>query len=137
MRQILALCLVLCLFMPAVGAEEAERAQAIRSVISAQIEAFKRDDGAVAFSYASPDIQVKFRDPKAFMSMVATAYPQVHRPQSVEFGELVGSDAVYVQKVLLRGPKGKLVLALYEMVLIDERWWINGCTLAAVPGKEI
>lgn len=128
---------VLVLVVSAHAAAGRDISKDIRSVISAQIEAFKRDDGAAAFSFASPDIQTKFRDPKAFMSMVASAYPQVYRPDSVEFRELLKINDVIIQKVLLRGPKGKLVMALYEMVRIGEDWRINGCTLTAPPGEEI
>lgn len=137
MRILLALCLAISLSVVCAAAEGPKDSKAIQSIISAQIEAFKRDDGAVAFSYASPDIQMRFRDPKTFLAMVAAAYPQVHRPQSVAFLELTRINNVHVQKVLLRGPKGKLVMALYEMIRIDGRWWINGCTLAEPPGKEI
>ncbi len=137
MRFLLTLVLALGLVVSARAAPEPDISKDIRSIISAQIEAFKREDGAAAFSFASPDIQMKFRDPKAFLSMVVTAYPQVYRPQSVEFRELIRVNNVIIQKVLLRGPQGKLMLALYEMIRIDERWWINGCALTDPPGKEI
>ena len=40
----------------------ADRA-AIRQVIEAQVDAFRRDDGSAAFSYASPVIQGMFGSP--------------------------------------------------------------------------
>ncbi len=47
----------------------ADRA-AIRQVIEAQVDAFRRDDGSAAFGYASPTIQGMFGTPEIFMDMV-------------------------------------------------------------------
>ena len=56
---------------------------AIRSVIAAQIEAFRRDDSAAAFSFASPTIQRIFGTPDQFMAMVRSGYQPVYRPREV------------------------------------------------------
>ncbi len=109
----------------------------IRSVILEQIEAFRQDDGAAAFAIAAPEIQTKFGDPERFMAIVAAIYPQVYRPQKVTFLDLNNTGDDVVQKVLLIGPNGRLVIALYQMIEIDGRWRIKGCVLIAPPEKAI
>ncbi len=132
--SILAVILLLAGSVPIGASKEGVR---IRAVISAQIEAFRRDDGAAAFAIASPDIQAKFGTPAAFLNVVASAYPQVYRPTNVVFLELSEATGKLLQHVLITGPKGRIVLALYEMQNIDGTWRINGCRLTDPPGKEI
>ena len=57
----------------------------IQSVISDQLAAFRRDDGAAAFSHASPTIQDMFGTPGPFMEMVRRDYVAVCRPRQVTF----------------------------------------------------
>src|SRR6516164_7473734 len=66
----------------------ADRA-AIRQVIQAQVDAFRRDDGGAAFSYASPMIQGMFGTPEVFMDMVRQGYQPVYRPRAFDFREIV------------------------------------------------
>ena len=129
-----ALLILLTGDLSAHASTEADR---IQGVISAQIEAFRKDDRDAAFAIATPEIQAKFRDAANFMRMVAGAYPQVYRPRNVVFLDLVEGDARLVQRVLITGPEGRAVLALYEMQKIDGAWRINGCVLTAPPEKEI
>lgn len=113
-----------------------ERGVGIRAVITAQVDAFRADDGKAAFAIAAPEIQKKFRDAPTFLAMVAAAYPQVYRPAKIVFLDLVEADGKLVQRVLMTGPKGQTVMALYDMVQIDGQWRINGCALVAAPGKD-
>jgi hypothetical protein len=110
-----------------------ETGQAMQAVISAQVEAFRRDDGPAAFAFASPMIQGMFRDAETFMDMVRGGYPQVYRPRSLRFLDARAVDGRILQKVLVEGPDGSLVVAVYEMIEVDGRWRINGCYL--VPGE--
>ena len=108
---------------------------AIADVISRQLDAFQRDAGAEAFSYASPAIQRLFRDPETFMSMVRSGYQPVYRPQAVEFIDLVATPRGPVQRVLFVGPDGEPVMALYFMQQQpDGSWRINGVTLEEPSG---
>ncbi len=109
----------------------------IRSAILEQIEAFRQDDGASAFAIAAPEIQKKFGDPERFMAIVAAVYPQVYRPQKITFLDLNNTGDDVVQKVLLIGPNGRLVIALYQMIEIYGRWRIKGCVLNTPPEKAI
>jgi hypothetical protein len=103
---------------------------AIRRVIERQLEAFRQDDGPTAFSFASPGIQAMFGTAENFLDMVIQAYPQVYRPRAVEFRELTVHEGQPAQKVLLTGPDGVTVTALYLMQQQpDGEWRINGCLL--------
>jgi hypothetical protein len=109
---------------------DADRA-AIRQVIEGQIAAFRRDDAPGAFAYAAPTIQHMFGTPDVFLNMVRTGYAAVYRPREVEFRALVEDESGPVQQVLVVGPDGVPVLALYAMQRqADGSWRINGCTLS-------
>lgn len=105
---------------------------AIRDVIQGQVDAFRRDDGAAAFGYASPMIQNMFGQSDAFMEMVRQGYPPVYRPRVFDFREIVELHGEIAQKVHVVGPDGKPVTAVYPMTqLPDGSWRINGCYLLA------
>jgi hypothetical protein len=110
----------------------------IRDVIESQLAAFQRDDGAQAFSYASPTVRRQFVTPERFMHMVRTGYPPVYRPREVEFRDVVVAGDVPAQKVLLVGPDGVPVMAIYPMQRqADGSWKIDGCFLVAVGDQAI
>ncbi|MBI1779526.1 MAG: DUF4864 domain-containing protein [Proteobacteria bacterium] len=112
---------------PSVG--ESDR-QAIRSVIQNQIQAFQKDDGDLAFSFASPMIHGLFGTPENFMAMVRGGYRPVYRPRDVQFRDIVDYQGQLTQRVLVIGPDGKPVMALYMMEQQpDGSWRINGCVL--------
>ena len=109
-------------------------APAIRAVIDGQLQAFRHDDGAGAFAFASPDIQAIFQTPDRFMAMVKGAYQPVYRPRSVEFRDLATEAGRLVQRVLLVGPDGVPVIARYLMEQQpDGSWKIDGCTFEKAP----
>lgn len=115
----------------------ADRA-AIQHVITAQIEAFRHDDGEKAFGFAAPHIRTMFGDATHFLAMVHDAYPPVYRPRSVSFGTLARQDGSLVQKVELVGPDGQGALALYVMEHEpDGNWRIAGCSLVKSERQEI
>ena len=105
---------------------------AIRDVIQSQGAAFRRDDGASAFGYASPTIQGMFGTPEIFMDMVRQGYQPVYRPRVFDFREIVTLHGEITQKVHVVGPDGRPVTAYYPMTrLPDGSWRINGCFLQA------
>jgi hypothetical protein len=111
---------------------------AIQSIISGQIQAFRADDGATAWGYASPTIQGAFPTPDAFMAMVKSGYQPVYRPRSVTFGETLPSGAGFIQKVYVTGPDGQSYLALYDLQRQpDGSWKINGCQLTVDDSPSI
>jgi hypothetical protein len=110
---------------------DADRA-AIRQVIEAQVDAFRRDDGDAAFKYASPAIQGMFGSPEIFMDMVRQGYQPVYRPRAFDFREIVDLHGQPAQKVHVIGPDGRPVTAIYPMrQLPDGSWRIDGCFLQA------
>jgi uncharacterized protein DUF4864 len=101
--------------------------QAIHDVIAGQIDAFRHDDGARAFSYASPTIQEKFGNADFFMQMVKTGYTQVYRAHDVQFQGLDMEAGAPVQRVRMIGPDGLPVIVIYMMQRQpDGSWKING-----------
>jgi hypothetical protein len=109
------------------GAEDRAR---IQDVISRQLEAFRHDDGDAAFGFASPGIRQLFGNADNFMAMVRQGYPQVHRAREAEFRELVEMNGQPAQRVVLIGPDGQVVVALYPMERQpDGSWRIDGCLL--------
>ncbi len=106
--------------------------QAIRDIIQNQVDAFRRDDGAAAFGYASPDIQRLFGAPEIFLDMVRQGYRPVYRPRVFEFAEIVLLNGQPTQKVRVVGPDGRPVNAFYPMMqLPDGSWRVDGCYLQA------
>jgi len=137
MRFLLALALVLAL--PAASAQgvSAQDAAAIKAVITEQIEAFKRDDGARAFSLATPGIRLRFGTPEVFLEMVRRGYPAVYRPTSVQFDAPEVHEGTVIQAVRITDAEGRAWLALYPMERQpDGAWRTNGCQLARLPGRE-
>ena len=133
-----ALAVVLLMFAaqgPAL-AQGAAEGTAIRTVISSQLAAFGRDDGPGAFAFASPTIRSKFQTPEIFLDMVRRHYAPVYRPSEVSFQALHESPRGPVQEVLLVGPDGRVVVALYFMQQQpDASWKINGVQLVEAPDQ--
>lgn len=112
-------------------------AQAIRSVIEAQLAAFAADDAGKAFSFATSGIQGTFATPENFIAMVKNTYPVVYRPAAVTFleAEAVGEETL--QRVQMSDDSSGLWIALYRMQRQpDGTWLIDGCVLAAVRGSR-
>ena len=141
MGRLIILITLFLLPMAAVGEGVVEPNAAVRveiiSVIKSQVAAFRQDDGVAAFSFASPTIRTKFGDASTFLAMVAAHYRPVYRPQQLKFLDLKSVEGQLVQRVMVVGPEGEFVLAMYSMVRIDGRWRINGCFLVYPSGQRI
>ncbi len=108
----------------------ADETDIIRNVITNQLEAFKRDDAASAYSFAAPVIQQIFPDEDIFIDMVRKAYPQVYRPKSYKFGQIEPVDNAMAQTVILTDESGKQWQALYTLEQqTDGSWKITGCRI--------
>ena len=115
-------------------AVSADDAAAVRKVIEAQLDAFRKDDGPRAFSYATAEIRLTFGSAENFMEMVRSEYAVVYRPRSVAFDAPVwaGPDDL-VQPVRLTDGEGRAWVALYPMLRgSDGVWRTNGCQLRRV-----
>ena len=111
--------------------------EAIQTVVAQQLEAFQRDDGVEAFSYASPSIQAQFKTPGEFMRMVREAYEPVYRPRFTYFLEALVVNGQVIQPVQVVGPDDGLLVAWYVMERQpDGTWRISGCVLNRPHGQS-
>ncbi len=128
MRLIFAAALAV--WASVLNAQDAE----IQDVISRQIEAFQEDDVEAAYGFASPSIQNLIGSPARFGAMVRNGYPMVCRPSDFRFLELKELHGTYRQKVLFKDVQGVFHELEYQMLLIEDRWRINGVRyLQAAP----
>jgi Domain of unknown function (DUF4864) len=116
------------LFAGAATAQEVQQPaaadrQAILGTIQAQINAFQVDDGARAFSYATPQLRQLFGTSENFMAMVRGGYQPVYRPQSVEFLDARVVEGRTGQAVRFVGPDGIAVIAIYTMERQPDGSW--------------
>jgi DNA-binding transcriptional LysR family regulator len=124
-------------FAPAQEAVPPEDARAVRAVIEEQLEAFRRDDAARAFSLATPGIRATFGDAETFMDMVRRSYAVVYRPSSVAFDAPLVIGGELVQPVRLTDSEGRAWLAIYPMQRQpDGSWRTNGCQLTRFAGTQ-
>lgn len=109
----------------------------IQATIGSQIEAFRADDFAQAFTYASPNIRRMFRTPENFGAMVRGGYPMVWRPSEVRFLELREIAGALWQKVMVTDSKGRAHILDYQMIEIDDGWKINAVQLVKTGGANV
>ena len=100
---------------------------AIQSVISQQLDAFRKEDGVAAEAFAAPTIREKFPDPSGFMSMVKQSYGALVRPKTTAFGPIEQTPLGLVQKLTVVDTNGQVWTAAYTMTQVDGQWRISGC----------
>lgn len=127
-----AFLLSLCLTLPAAAQEGP-----IQSTILNQIEAFKADDFATAFTFASPTIKGIFGTAENFGTMVRNGYPMVHRPAEVQMLELREVAGALWQRVMITDAEGRTHVLDYQMVETAEGWQINGVQLLRSAGVGV
>lgn len=134
------LCLLLAALLPFAAVAEdlsAGEVRAVRAIVEAQLDAFRKDDAPRAFSYAAAGIQQAFGSAEAFIDMVRRSYPVVYRPASVRFDPPVLVEGEVVQPVRMTDAGGRAWLAVYPMQRQpDGGWRINGCRLGRLAGRE-
>ncbi|MEP1201508.1 DUF4864 domain-containing protein [Tateyamaria sp.] len=106
----------------------------IEGVISDQLDAFKADNFAEAFEFASPNIRGIFGTPENFGRMVTQGYPMVWRPTEVTYLELRQENGSYWQKVKIVDAKGQVHVLDYRMLETENGWKINGVQLLESAG---
>lgn len=109
----------------------------IRGTISLQFEAFKADDFAAAFIFASPTLQQFFQNPQNFGRMVTQGYPMVWRPAAVDYLELREENGTYHQKVQITDAKGRFHILEYRMLQTSEGWRISGVQILEAGGAAV
>jgi hypothetical protein len=69
--------------------------------------------------------------------MVRESYQPVYRPREVKYLDATVIEGQVVQRVLVLGPDGEQVLALYPMVRAPNgSWATDGCLLVNLPSKS-
>jgi len=130
----LLLSLVL-LWLPAFAAPAQEaRDPGIETTIQQQFDAFRADDVARAFSFASPTIKGLFGTPETFGLMVRNGYPMVWRPADVQFLDLRDVAGALWQRVMVTDQDGRTHLLDYQMVKTGQNWQINAVQLLPSVG---
>lgn len=132
----IVLTLTLTFFSNQTKAEEfgaADQAE-FKRIISTQISAFHADDGAKAFSFATPNLRKRFMTASNFMRMVKTGYPAVYRAKSFDFVGISDELGKPTQRVTIIGPQGSLWLALYGFQKQpDGTWRISAVVMRKAP----
>ena len=137
LRALLRFALLACVLGTAGAQLPPADAQAIRGVVSDQLEAFGRDDAERAFSLATDAIRARFGSAAEFIHMVRTAYPAVYRPRTARFEAPFESDGDVIQPVRLTDAEGRAWLALYPMRRQPGgAWRIDGCVLRRLAAQE-
>jgi len=122
--------LIACLIGPVAFAASADDIGAAQSIVSAQEQAFARDDAATAYSFASPTLQSYFRNPDGFMYMVRNGYAPVYRHRSFVFGEVRIVGGKILQDVQIVDAAGVAWDALYTLeTQADGSLKISACIL--------
>lgn len=129
-RLVLALIAGLTLSQP-VAADPSEAGA--RATISAQLEAFRADDFARAFTFASPMIKGIFVTPEGFEAMVKQGYPMVWRHGGVRFLNAEPAGGGLRQKVMITDQAGQIHVLEYQMIPAGDGWQINGVRRLEAP----
>ena len=133
MRRVIMSILLACVLAGPAVAES----RTARDVISDQIAAFRAEDPASAFAFASPFIKDKFGTPERFGQMVREAYPMVWSPSEVTFLDARETGGKLWQEVLLRDADGRGWIAEYELVEVDGALRINGVRIREAPEQAV
>lgn len=141
MLQRLVLCVLLALSASiatrlAIAEDRPAEIAAAQQIITDQLAAFARDDGAAAYAFAAPEIKAKFPTPEIFMMMVKKGYAPVYRPRSYDFtaGEILANGVVR-QEVDLLTAEGEAWTAEYMLQhQADGSFKIISCRLTKKPG---
>jgi Domain of unknown function (DUF4864) len=134
--MMLRLCYVaFAIFLAVTYPVLADDRDGIRAIITDQLQAFKADDGARAYSHASDGIKQIFPSPEMFMSMVKTGYPPVYRAKSWSFADPLSLENGFSQTVRLTDEQGQSWNALYTLERDSTgEWKITSCRLFKSDG---
>lgn len=135
-RILVSILLMVFLLAPA-KAESADQS-AFQAVISGQLEAFKKDDGQGAYSFAAPIVKGIFPDAEIFMTMVKRGYEPIYKNSKYVFGDLTtDSHGRPAQHVIITATNGKRYEAVYAMQQQpDGSWKIAGVQMLEIPSVD-
>ena len=130
--------ILLFVFLLAPAKAENPDQSAFQAVISGQLEAFKKDDGQTAYSFAAPIVKGIFPDAEIFMTMVKRGYEPIYKNTKYVFSDLttdtLGRPA---QHVIITATNGKRYEAVYAMQKQpDGSWKIAGVQMLEIPSVD-
>ncbi|MEO5807283.1 DUF4864 domain-containing protein [Devosia sp.] len=110
-----------------------------QAIVTSQIEAFRKGDGAAALEYASSVFKANFTDPDLFYTAILSGgYEPIVKSRSHSFGKFQKLSAQEVlQVVKFVGPDQSLYEALYQISKEADGWRINGVALQKQKGVGI
>ena len=109
----------------------------IRGTIDSQIDAFRADDFATAFTFATPTLQRLFQTPENFQRMVTQGYPMVWRPSGVRYLDQRQEGEAIWQMVEITDADGVAHFLDYKMEQTDEGWRIGAVIKVQPPGAAV
>jgi hypothetical protein len=119
---------------PPASSQTPGNVEAAADPVMRQLEAFRRGDYELAYSFASSEIRQRFGRPD-FEQMVRAGYPEIARSVSaVVFDRQQASNGHVYLRIKIRGANGNAIEALYEMVWERDGWRINGVVTKPDPG---
>lgn len=131
--RVFVTALALTTLLPSVAGAEEEfdsgTKAALQSVVTRQLEALGRGDGAAAEEFAAPGIRSQFPDPSKFLAMVKDHYGALIRPKSKTFTGVENSPHGPLQKVTLVAADGRVWRAIYAFEKVGDDWRIIGVGL--------
>ena len=108
------------------GPQPADQAAAMTRTVLDQLAAFRRDDWAAAYAFASSGIQAQF-GAEAFRAMVTQGYAPIARSRTATVGRVEALDGRHgLVEVRVEGENGETIDALYELVEEQGAWRVNG-----------
>ncbi len=137
MIRFLVSALLLVFLLAPAQAENADQS-AFQAVISGQLEAFKKDDGQAAYSFAAPIVKGIFPSAEIFMGMVKRGYEPIYKNTKYVFGDLA-TDSLGrpAQHVIITATNGKRYEAVYAMQQQpDGSWKIAGVQMVEIPSVD-
>lgn len=137
MLRFLVSALLFVFLLTPVKAETADQL-AFQAAITGQLEAFKKDDGQSAYSFAAPIVKGIFPSAEIFMGMVKRGYEPIYKNSKYAFGDLT-TDSLGrpAQHVIITASNGKRYEAVYAMQKQpDGSWKIAGVQMLEIPSVE-
>lgn len=111
-------------------------AAAWQAVIHSQVQAFRDQDPATAFSYSAAQFHTQFKTPEDFfLAIVNAGYAPMMESRSESFGpyEMITPDTVY-QDVTFSGEDQKFYEAIYRLTRESAGWRVESVVLGEAPG---
>ena len=135
MYPLLLAVLLLVSALPAWAQKSMPAPKEATEPVMKQLEAFRRGDFDTAYTFASAEIKEQF-DRQAFEQMVKGGYPEIARSTSATVaGSILAPDGTVYVTLKIRGSNGTSIEALYELVLEEGKWKINGVRSRPDPGQ--